>query len=174
MPPSNYQAPRNNDQNADTKSQSVQTNLSTTTSTVADVIEKKGGDIIFVRPDDTIETAVMLLGEKKIGAVLVRDDAGKMLGILSERDIVRKMSETPGKTLIQKVENLMTRNVIACSPSDTLINVLRQMTDGRFRHMPVVDETGALQGIITIGDVVHFRINELEYEALRMKQMIVG
>lgn len=116
----------------------------------------------------------MLLHEKRIGAVLVTDQNGSMVGILSERDIVRRMAETPGQTLPQKVEDLMTREVVTCRQSDPLIGVLRTMTDGRFRHMPVVSDDAQLEGIVTIGDVVQFRLNELEYETLRMKQMIVG
>lgn len=175
MPPSSYQAPTKGDRKTNTTvSQSIETNLSSTTTTVAQLLEKKDGNIISVLPKDTIKTVVELLREKRIGAVIVRDESGTMLGILSERDIVRKMAETPGQTLPQKVEDLMTSKVIACTPSEPLVTILRKMTEGRFRHMPVVSESGDLLGIITIGDVVHFRLNELEYEALRMKQMIVG
>lgn len=175
MPPSSYQAPTVGDRESHaTVSQSAETNLSSTKTTVAELLANKDGKVITVNVDDTIETVVMLLREKHIGAVLVTDESEKMVGILSERDIVRKMAETPGKTLPQQVKNLMTENVITCTPSDLLINVLHKMTDGRFRHMPVVDDHGELTGIITIGDVVHFRLNQLEYEALKMKQMIVG
>lgn len=173
--PSSYQAPTRGDKdNAPTVSQSVQSNMSAQNSTVATLLDKKGNDIFSVRPDQTIEAVVMLLRDKRIGAVLVTDDAGNMVGILSERDIVRRMADTPGQTLPQKVEDLMTSKVVTCMPSDQLIGVLRKMTDGRFRHMPVTDNNGQLLGLITIGDVVNFRLNELEYEALRMKQMIVG
>lgn len=173
--PSSYQAPSQGDKaKVATVSQSVESNLSASNSTVATLLEKKGNEIFSVRPNHTIEAVVMLLREKRIGAVLVTDQNGKMVGILSERDIVRRMAETPGQTLPQHVEGLMTREVITCQPSDPLVSVLRTMTDGRFRHIPVVDQGGQLVGIITIGDVVHFRLNELEYEALRMKQMIVG
>ncbi|MEM8975362.1 MAG: CBS domain-containing protein [Pseudomonadota bacterium] len=173
--PSSYQAPTRGDKdNAPTVSQSVQSNMSAQNSTVATLLDKKGNDIFSVRPNQTIETVVMLLRDKRIGAVLVTDDAGNMVGILSERDIVRRMADTPGQTLPQKVEDLMTSKVVTCTPSDQLIGVLRKMTDGRFRHMPVTDNNGQLLGLITIGDVVNFRLNELEYEALRMKQMIVG
>ncbi|MEM7747924.1 MAG: CBS domain-containing protein [Pseudomonadota bacterium] len=173
--PSSYQAPTRGDKdNAPTVSQSVQSNMSAQNSTVATLLDKKGNDIFSVRPDQTIEAVVMLLRDKRIGAVLVTDDAGNMVGILSERDIVRRMADTPGQTLPQKVEDLMTSKVVTCTPSDQLIDVLRKMTNGRFRHMPVTDNNGQLLGLITIGDVVNFRLNELEYEALRMKQMIVG
>jgi CBS domain-containing protein len=107
----------------------------------------------------------------------VTDDAGDLCGILSERDIVRKLAETPGQTLAQSVEENMTRDVQTCAPQDALIGVLRQMTEGRFRHMPVVDPQGGtnrLCGMITIGDVIQFRLRTLEHEALQMKQLIVG
>ena len=104
---------------------------------------------------------------------MVTDQNGALQGILSERDIVRRMADTPGQTLPQSVEALMTREVQTCAPEDRLMDVLKTMTEGRFRHMPVLSD-GRLCGVITIGDVVHFRLQELEYEALRMKQMIVG
>jgi CBS domain-containing protein len=174
MAPSSYQAPmRGDSKEKRTVSQSVDTNLGSSKSTVAKILEKKGSDVYSVRPDDTVQTAVEVLRDKRIGALLVTDDSGAMIGILSERDIVRKLAETPGQTLPQKVDGLMTREVTTCDPSDALVTVLKKMTEGRFRHMPVMDN-GALCGMITIGDVVNFRLNELEYEALQMKQMIVG
>ncbi|EEE35929.1 CBS domain protein [Rhodobacteraceae bacterium KLH11] len=114
-----------------------------------------------------------ILRDKRIGAVVVTDQNGALQGILSERDIVRRMAETPGQTLPQSVADLMTSEVKTCAPDDLLNDVLKTMTDGRFRHMPVLSD-GKLRGVITIGDVVHFRLKELEYEALKMKQMIVG
>ena len=173
--PSSYQAPTRGDKSqASTVSQSVSSNLSGQHSTVSILLQQKGPEVFSVRPDQTIETVVMLLRDKGIGAVLVTDDNEKILGILSERDIVRRMADTPGQTLPQEVQGLMTSKVVTCHPDDELVSVLRRMTDGRFRHMPVTDHDGNVLGLITIGDVVNFRLNELEYEALRMKQMIVG
>ena len=174
MPPSSYQAPTRGDRDEKTVSQSTETNLSSTTTTVETLLEKKGTMVFSVKPNQTIQDAVQVLSEKRIGALLVLDDRGTMHGILSERDIVRKMAETPGETLPQKVEDLMTQDVVTCKPSDALVTVLQKMTDGRFRHMPVIDDNGSVQGMVTIGDVVHYRLNEVEYEALKMKQMIVG
>ncbi len=174
MAPSSYQAPKSGDsKKTKTVSQSVGSNLGSGTSTVAKLLEKKGKAVFSVKPDDTIATAVGLLRDNRIGALLVTDDGGAMQGILSERDIVRKLAETPGQTLPQKVEGLMTREVTTCTPEDPMVSVLRKMTEGRFRHMPVL-ENGELCGIVTIGDVVNFRLNELEHEALQMKQLIVG
>ncbi len=174
MAPTSYQAPTRGDkQDKSTYSQSTGSNLSQSQTTVAKLLEGKGDAVFSVRPNETIHTVVNILKEKHIGAVLVTDQNGALQGILSERDIVRRMADTPGQTLPQSVEDLMTKEVQSCAPDDTLNAVLKTMTEGRFRHMPVV-RNGLLCGMITIGDVVHFRLKELEYEALRMKQMIVG
>lgn len=115
----------------------------------------------------------MELRERRIGALMVRDASGELVGILSERDIVRKLADTPGETLPKKVEDVMTKTVEVCSPSETLLSVLQRMTAGRFRHMPVVDGA-TVMGMLTVGDVVNFRLTELEHEALQLKQLIVG
>ena len=169
-----FQGPREKDNaGSSTVSQSEQSNVAHETGTVAKLLASKGNNIISVKPDDGLQMVVDILREKRIGAVLVLSDSGDLEGILSERDIVRKLSETPGKVLAKNVSDLMTRKVQVCSPSDSLNAVLRLMTEGRFRHMPVVDQ-GQLLGIITIGDVVQFRLRELEHEAVQLKQMIVG
>ncbi|CUH41971.1 CBS domain-containing protein [Ruegeria atlantica] len=174
MAPTSYQPPTRGDKtDTSTHSQSVESNLSHSQTTVAKLLAGKGDAVFAVRPNDTIHSVVNTLSEKRIGAVVVTDQNGTLQGILSERDIVRRMADTPGQTLPQSVEDLMTREVKTCSPDDLLNDVLKTMTEGRFRHMPVVGD-GKLRGIVTIGDVVHFRLKELEYEALRMKQMIVG
>lgn len=174
MAPSSYQAPSRGDkEDKTTYSQSTQTNLAASNATVGDLLEGKGGDVISVRPTDTISTVVEVLRDRRIGAVLVTDQNGGLKGILSERDIVRRMADTPGKTLPQETAGLMTAEVQSCAPSDALTDVLKRMNSGKFRHMPVVDG-GKIAGIITVGDVVNFRLKELEYEALKMKQMIVG
>ncbi|TMV05657.1 CBS domain-containing protein [Ruegeria sediminis] len=174
MAPTSYQAPMRGDkEDQHTYSQTPESNLSHAQSTVAKLLEGKGDVIVAVRPADTIHHVVELMKEKRIGAVLVTDQNGDLQGILSERDIVRRLAETPGHTLPQTVEELMTRDVHTCTPDDYLMDILKRMTEGRFRHMPVMKD-GHLCGVISIGDVIHFRLNELEYEALRMKQMIVG
>lgn len=171
--PSSYKPPMRGDASPRTQSQSTETNLSSTSATVADILAQKGDAVYTLRAQDTIKQAVVLLKEKRIGALLVTDRAGAMEGILSERDIVRKLAETPGQTLPQRVADVMTAKVETCTSEDALVTVLRRMTEGRFRHMPVLDG-GRLAGMITIGDVVNFRLNALEHEALQMKQLIVG
>lgn len=174
MAPFSYQPPTRGDKtDKHTYSQTADSALSHDQSTVAKLLEKKGDAVFSIRPGDTIAHAVQALRDKRIGALLVTDQNGTMQGILSERDIVRRMAETPGQTLPQLVSDLMTREVKTCAPSDYLIDVAKVMNEGRFRHMPVMED-GHLCGMITIGDVVNFRLQELEYEALRMKQMIVG
>lgn len=172
--PSSYQAPsRSTDDATKTVSQSASSNLSSSSPTVQMVLEQKGKDVFAIRPQDTLEIAVKVLRDKRIGALLVTDATGALKGILSERDIVRKLAETPGQTLPQRVEEVMTSEVQTCAPSDIMEDVLRRMTEGRFRHMPVSDASGLL-GMVTIGDMVNFRLTQLEHEALQMKQLIVG
>ncbi|QDG76095.1 CBS domain-containing protein [Labrenzia sp. PHM005] len=172
--PSSYQAPSRKDKiHETTHSQSQQSNTSHEVVTVGKILDSKGKDIFALRPQNTLHEAVVMLKEKGIGALLVKDADGKLQGILSERDIVRRLAETPGQTLPQKVEDIMTRKVEVCSPNDPLIAVLRKMKEGRFRHMPVLDDDNIV-GIVTIGDVVNYRLNELEYESLQLKQLIVG
>ncbi|MEL6954690.1 MAG: CBS domain-containing protein [Pseudomonadota bacterium] len=172
MAPSSYQAPTRKDSTG-RHSQSTKTNLAVEAATVEKLIAQKGNSVYAIRPGDTLNQAVQVLAEKRIGALMVTDDDGMMQGILSERDIVRKLAETPGTTLPQTVGENMTRNVVSCSPDDLLVTVLQRMNEGRFRHMPVLED-GVLMGMLTIGDVVGFRLRELEHEALQLKQLIVG
>ncbi len=171
---SSYQAPKRGDkERKDTVSQSQQSNLAAGHASVQNILDNKGDAVFSISPEDTLGQAVEVLSDKKIGALVVADGQGKLLGILSERDIVRKLAQMPGKTLPHKVEQVMTSSVETCTREESLISVLQRMTKGRFRHMPVV-ENDKLIGIVTIGDVVNNRLNELEYEALRLKQLVVG
>lgn len=169
-----YQAPMRKDKESDrTLSQTAASNVSSEASTVGHILKSKGNDVISIRPQDTLGTAVEILRDKRIGALVVTDQAGGLQGILSERDIVRKLADAPGKTLPHKVEDVMTAKVETCEPGEALVSVLRRMTNGRFRHMPVL-ENGKLLGVLTIGDVINHRLNEVEHEALQLKQLIVG
>ncbi|WP_136442586.1 CBS domain-containing protein [Pacificoceanicola onchidii] len=172
--PTSYQPPtRGDDEQKSTQSQSLQTNLSAAEATVGHVLDSKGGDIIWISPTDTIQHAVEVLRDNRIGALLVKNDDGSVAGILSERDIVRRLADTPGTTLPQSINEIMVTEVQTATRSESLVTVLRRMSDGRFRHMPVMDGDYAV-GMITIGDVVNFRLAALEYEALKLKQLIVG
>lgn len=173
MPESYRPHVRKDDREARTASQSVSTNTTATNARVQDLLNQKDGTVHSIRPQQTLHDAVVLLRDHRIGALVVTDANGALIGILSERDIVRKLADAPGKTLPHKVEDVMTRDVETCTADEALVTVLKRMTKGRFRHMPVVDGDG-LTGLVTIGDVVHFRLNELELEALQIKQLIVG
>jgi len=172
--PASYQAPtRGEGDITRTSSQSATSNMRIGDTTVRKVMDGKGAEVFSISPEDTLGRAVEVLRDKRIGALVVTDASGALCGILSERDIVRKLAETPGHTLPKQVREVMTSEVQTCAPEDSLVSVLQSMSAGRFRHMPVVDG-GTLQGMITIGDVVNFRLTELEHEALQLKQLIVG
>lgn len=174
MAPTSYQSPSRGDKTAkDTYSQTAASNLASSQTAVSKLLDSKGHKVIAVRPGDTVKDVITLLSDMKIGAVAVTDQNGALQGILSERDIVRRMAQSGDSVQTMTAQDLMTRDVVTCAPEDALTEVLKRMTEGRFRHMPVQDGT-TLCGMITIGDVVNFRLTELEYEALRMKQMIVG
>ncbi len=174
MAPTSYQPPTRGDWDSRaTYSQTAESTLRIHQTPVSKVLAGKSGEICTIGPDQTILDAVQIMRDKRIGALLVTNENGDLLGVLSERDIVRKMADIPGRTLAQKVSALMAVDYVSCSPEDNLVMVLQTMTDKRTRHMPVM-EGGRLTGIITIGDVVHFRLKELEYDMLKMKQMIVG
>ncbi len=111
-----------------------------------------------VQPGDTIADTVDLLVEHGIGAVVVTSDGSTVEGIISERDIVRFLAHEQEGTLRIKVEDLMTRNVITCSPADDVDGVITTMLDGRFRHMPVIDESSSLCGLVSLGDLAGARI----------------
>ncbi|MGL4280467.1 MAG: CBS domain-containing protein [Albidovulum sp.] len=129
--------------------------------------------IITVMPGASVADAARLLAERRIGAVIVSRDGETPDGILSERDIVRDLGRRGAACLSEKVEALMTRNLISCTPTDSADSVLEKMTAGRFRHMPVMED-GKMVGIISIGDVVAARISELAMEKDALAGMIMG
>lgn len=131
-----------------------------------------GAEVITIKPDASISEAARLLSEKKIGAVVVIEGDAP-IGILSERDIVRELGRRGEGCLRDSVSDLMTRALIACAPDDTADHVLTKMTDGRFRHMPVM-QGGAMVGLISIGDVVKARLSELSMEKEALADMIMG
>lgn len=172
--PTNYAGPRANEKKEKpTYSQTPTTNQSHSEATVEHILNHKGHDIFSVGPHASLGLAVEELRNRRIGALLVLNETGGLIGILSERDIVRKLSDTLEDMLSQPVQSLMTSNVQTASPQETLTSILKRMTEGRFRHMPVI-KNGTLTGMITIGDVVNHRLRELEYETVKLKQIIVG
>ena len=135
--------------------------------TVRAILDTKGHQILSVEPGAKLSAAVKILGERRIGAVLVMS-SGRIEGILSERDIVRVLSERGATVLDEPVTGVMTRKVVSCRQSDTVSAIMEMMTLGKFRHLPVV-EGDRVVGLISIGDVVKWRVQEYEteQEALR-------
>ncbi len=135
--------------------------------TVRAILDSKGRQIQSVEPDARLAAAIKVLSERKIGAVLVMSK-GQIEGILSERDIVRVLGERGAVVLDEPVSAVMTRKVVSCRQSDTVSGIMEMMTSGKFRHLPVVED-GRVVGLISIGDIVKWRVREyeLEQEALR-------
>lgn len=141
---------------------------------VQQILKSKGDDAVFtVTPDTKISEAAQILAEKRIGGLVVSSDGTKAEGILSERDIVRSLALRGAVCLQERVDDMMTRNPVCCTKNDSADTVLARMTDGRFRHLPVVDGE-RLVGIVTIGDVVKARLQELAMEKSALEGMIMG
>ena len=130
---------------------------------IEDIIRKKGADVVTIAPAATVAELVDLLTKHNIGAVVVSDDGVSIVGIVSERDIVRRLATQGPGVLTQQVSAIMTADVKTCSVEDSLESTAQTMTFGRFRHLPVVHE-GKLVAIISIGDVVKNRIDQLTDE----------
>ncbi len=140
---------------------------------VADILRDKGGEVISVGPEDSALSAARILSKRGIGSVLVRAGNGEILGILSERDVLHGLANDAGAVLHRRVRDLMTADIATCTPGDTLHSVMERMTNGRFRHLPVV-ENGILLGIVSIGDVVKNLIAEQAAEAEALKNYITS
>jgi CBS domain-containing protein len=140
---------------------------------LADVIHGKSSEIVRIRQDRKIAEAAVMMTEKKIGALLVEDENGDIVGILSERDIVGGMGPHGADLHDVAVADLMTRDVIRCSPDDSVNEAMAMMTDRRFRHLPVF-EGEELVGFISIGDLVKCRITEVQAEAEAMREYIAS
>lgn len=172
--PSSYQAPHKKDtESKATFSQSTKTNTTKVEATVAHIIAHKGSTVFTVSPDDTIKQTVDNLCKNKIGAVLVCDADDRLVGVFSERDVMRVLSQSPDDIVSKSTRSVMTENVQTCQVDESLHSVISRMSKGRFRHMPVVGSEGII-GLVSIGDVVNHRLMELEHEALQIKQLIVG
>jgi CBS domain-containing protein len=133
--------------------------------------KKLGGDIISIEPTADLATAAKLLSKHRIGSVVILGAGERLVGILSERDIVRAVSEQGADALALPVGQVMTRDVATCGEDDTVASIMERMTAGRFRHMPVV-ANGRPVGLISIGDVVKLRVEEIEGESEAMREYI--
>ena len=138
---------------------------------VKSILAAKGSNVISIEPTATLETAVATLAQHRIGALLVLGPDRRMIGILSERDIVRVLAERGAGVLAQPLSQVMTRKVVTCSQSDTVGVLMERMTTGKFRHLPVVEQEQVI-GIISIGDVVKHRLREIEQESAALRDYI--
>jgi CBS domain-containing protein len=141
-----------------------------TTMTVRAILDTKGHQIVSLEPEAKLSAAVKTLAERKIGAVLVMQ-AGRIEGILSERDVVRVLGERGASVLDEPVSAVMTRKVVSCKQSDTVSAIMEMMTRGKFRHLPVVDGE-RVTGLISIGDIVKWRVQEYEREQEALREYI--
>lgn len=134
---------------------------------------KANAEVLTISPDALVSDAALELSTRKIGSLVVSSGNGRAEGILSERDIVRELGKRGGACLNDKVSAMMTRNLVTCTANDNAETVLSKMTEGRFRHMPVM-EGDTMVGLITIGDVVKARLAQVSMEKAALEGMIMG
>jgi CBS domain-containing protein len=139
--------------------------------TVNDILLHKGSEVITIEPTATVAAAVRVLAQRRIGALLVTGADQRIVGIISERDIVRALDGTGPAVLDAPVSEVMTRQVVTCGRHETIGEIMERITSGRFRHVPVV-EHGRLAGLVSIGDVVKARLSELEHEQDALREYI--
>jgi CBS domain-containing protein len=139
--------------------------------TAKTLLDEKGNQVLSVQPDTTVAAAAALLSEHRIGAVPALDSDGNIAGMISERDIVRGLSEHGEQLLTQPVANIMTKKVVVADPADNMMLIMACMSGRRIRHLPVV-EAGKLLGLISIGDVIKARTNELEGQSETLRGYI--
>ena len=175
MSPTSYRGPLQVDEEQKrTFSQTEEANLGLNQPgrTVAAILAQKGQEVFTVSPETTVLQAIGELNRLQVGVLLVIE-GGRLMGILSERDIVRNI-EIKGLELFDRpVSEVMTAEPLTCSPEDSLEKVIKEMTRSQFRHMPVMKDE-ELCGVVSIRDIMHHRLGELEYENLKIKQAIVG
>ena len=131
--------------------------------TVKAILSVKGTEVLTIEPTTNLAAAAKLLAERKIGALVVTGPDQRVVGIVSERDIVQELAAHGPAALDFALTEVMTRKVTMCSASDTISSVMERMTAGKFRHLPVLEQ-GRLAGIVSIGDVVKHRLQEMERE----------
>jgi len=139
---------------------------------VSDILAEKGSLVFSAAPQATVAQVAEQLSTNRIGSVLVLQD-NEVIGVVSERDLVRAMAQHGGTALAMEARQVMTREVVTCDPDDTIEQVMSTMTRGRFRHLPVMRH-GELLGLVSIGDVVQARLTETQVEAEALKAYIVA
>lgn len=135
---------------------------------IANILKVKGRTVATSRPDDSVQEIANRLAQRKIGAIVVVGEGGKVSGIVSERDLIRVIAQHGAKALSMSVADVMTKEVVVCTEQTSVDEIMELMTRGRFRHLPVV-ENGSLVGIVSIGDVVKHHIAEVELEVSAMR-----
>lgn len=140
---------------------------------VQTILNAKGNAVTTISPDASVKELAALLKENRIGAVVVSKDGSSIAGIVSERDIVRQLTDFGPKFLSVKVSEIMTRDVMTCSLTDTVDECMEMMTGRRIRHLPVADK-GQLKGLVSIGDIVKAKMDEIRLEADSLKQYIAS
>ena len=141
--------------------------------TIRDILDQKGGDVVIVGPEDTVHRVIEILNERRIGALMVEDAGGAVVGIITERDILRAVQNHSGRLDSARVSEFMTTDLTCGVAEDDLDYVMAMMTESRFRHLPVM-EGAALVGIVSIGDVVKALKSAREYENRLLKDYIGG
>jgi CBS domain-containing protein len=138
---------------------------------VTDILRQKGDEVATIAPSATLAEAAQVLSVRRIGALVVSEGADRIDGILSERDIVRQLAEWGPSALETSVVDAMTAEVLTCAKSDSVDSLMAMMTEHRIRHLPVAEE-GRLAGLVSIGDVVKRRVEELEVERQQLTEYI--
>jgi len=141
---------------------------------ISDVLRSKGGGVVTIKPDDTVDHLLALLDEHRIGAIVVSTDGASVEGIVSERDIVRHLHGTGTSVLDGPVSAIMTSEVTTGSASDNIADLAGTMTEMRVRHVPIIDEDGTLTAIVSIGDIVKHRLSELQSERDALRDYITN
>jgi CBS domain-containing protein len=140
--------------------------------TVKAILSTKGNETVTIEPIASVAAAAKQMADRRIGALVVTNATGEVVGIVSERDIVRVIAARGGDALDLSVESVMTRKVVSCTEADTVANLMERMTTGKFRHVPVI-ENGRLIGVVSIGDIVKHRLQEIEHESEAMRDYIL-
>lgn len=140
--------------------------------TVSSILGEKGREVVTIEPGASLAAAAKLLAEKRIGAVLVLGADRRLVGVISERDIVQALAARGAAALDEQVSQTMTRRVETCNENETIGSIMERMTRGKFRHVPVVEQ-GRLVGIVSIGDVVKHRLQDMERESAAMRDYIL-
>jgi CBS domain-containing protein len=139
--------------------------------TVKAILSVKGTDVFTIEPTANLAVAARILAERKVGALVVTGADRRVIGIVSERDIVQELAAHGTAALDLPLTDIMTRNVTTCGIGDTISSVMERMTNGKFRHLPVVEQ-GRLAGLVSIGDVVKHRLKEMEREQSALRDYI--